>query len=274
MNTDLRQLRIGFLGAGNMARAIASGLVTKGGVAPEHIIASDISPRAAQTFTESTGARTLDSNVDVVRNCDLLVIAVKPFHVEALCDEIADHLQHGQLVVSICAGIPTAFLERRLGPRCRVVRAMPNTPALIGCGATAVAPGQRATSEDVSLVCELFRAVGVALPLAEGHLDVVTGLSGSGPAYVFYFAQALIDAAAVLGLPRDAAEMLVLQTLYGASRMALETGDTLDQLRAAVTTKGGTTEAGLRALESAGFAKIVEQCVRAAAQRSSELAPR
>jgi pyrroline-5-carboxylate reductase len=265
-------LRIGFLGAGNMARAIAGGIIRKGLVTAANVLASDVSESQRALFTESTGAACTASNVEVLRSCDVIIFAVKPFNVGNLCEEIRPAVNPGQhLFVSICAGIRTSFLEERLGGQVRVVRVMPNTPALIGCGATAVAAGKYATNDDLSLVCSLFDAVGVTVRLPEDKLDIVTGLSGSGPAYVFYFAEGMIAAAEKLGLDREAAELLVKQTILGAARLAVETGKSLRELGESVTTKGGTTEAGLRALDRAGFFTALEECVAAATARSAEL---
>jgi pyrroline-5-carboxylate reductase len=270
--SSLETKRIGFIGAGNMARAIAGGLVRKGIVPAERIVASDVSEEQRREFERIVGAPTAESNRDVVRRADIVIFAVKPFQVADVCAGIQSDLDARHLFVSICAGVTTAFIEQRLGAAVRVVRVMPNLPALIGCGAAAVAAGSHATHDDVANVLDLFSAVGVAVELPEDKLDLVTGLSGSGPAYVFYFAECLIDAAEKLGLPRDAATLLVKQTVYGAARLALESEQSLAQLRTAVTTKGGTTEAGLRALDANGFARALEECVAAATQRSAELA--
>ncbi len=270
--THLSSMRVGFLGAGNMARAIAAGLVGKGIVPAKQILASDISEHQREEFHRLTGAPAIASNADVVRQSDVLIFAVKPFHVGAVCEEIRPFVESRHLIVSICAGIPTQFYESRLASQTRVVRVMPNTPALIGAGATAVAAGKFVSPQDVETVLELFRSVGVAVQLPEEQLDLITGLSGSGPAYVFFFAEAMIEAAVKLGLERNAAELLVKQTLYGASRLALESERSLEALREAVTTKGGTTEAGLRTLESHDFANIIYECIAAATRRSAELA--
>ncbi|MGB9692338.1 MAG: pyrroline-5-carboxylate reductase [Candidatus Sumerlaeaceae bacterium] len=264
--------KISFIGAGHMARAIAGGIISKGIVAAQNVCASDVNPQQREEFERVTGARTVAKNISAVSAGDVIVLAVKPFHVAGVCEEIRQGLESRHLVVSICAGITTSYLQQHLTPDVRVVRAMPNTPALIGCGATAVAGGEHASAEDIATALELFNAVGVAIQLPEDKLDLVTGLSGSGPAYVFYFAESLIAAAEKLGLGRWEAELLVKHTLHGAARLALETDRTLAELRAAVTTKGGTTEAGLRALDEFGFSRTIEECVAAAMRRSRELA--
>lgn len=272
--SHLRGKKIGFIGSGNMARAIAVGLIRKGIVQPSQLYAADISQDQRDEFEKLTTARSCSSNLEVAQWADLVILAVKPFHVAAVCEEIRGHIRADQLIISICAGITTQVIAQHLGEKARVVRVMPNTPALIGCGATAVSRGPAATPDDVECALELFGAVGVALELDENYLDLVTGLSGSGPAYLFYFAEALIAAAQELGLERQAATILVKHTLYGASRLALESERSLEELRAAVTTKGGTTEAGLRALEQHHFFDVVKQCVAAATHRSAELSQR
>ncbi|MCX7964929.1 MAG: pyrroline-5-carboxylate reductase [Candidatus Sumerlaea chitinivorans] len=263
--------RIGFLGAGNMARAIAGGVVRAGLVRAEDVVASDVVPQQLEEFTRATNYRSVNTNREVIEFADIVIFAVKPFHVADVCAEIADLARSDQLFVSICAGIRSSFIEKRLGGTPRVIRVMPNTPALIGCGATAISAGRYARADDIETVRRLFDAIGITVVLEEDLLDVVTGLSGSGPAYVFCFAECLIQAAQKLGLPDDAATKLVLQTLYGASKMALESGKPLAELRQAVTTKGGTTEAGLRVLSEGGFSTLVEKCVEAATCRSREL---
>jgi pyrroline-5-carboxylate reductase len=262
---------LGFIGAGNMARAILGGTVRAGLVDPTRALASDVSPDQLAGFCAATGAAPAASNREVAEKSDIIIIATKPFHVEGVCAEVREAARPGQIWISICAGIRTSLIEQNLGGGPRVVRVMPNTPALIGCGAAGVAPGAHATPDDLDLVTRLFGAVGVAVRVEEDQLDLVTGLSGSGPAYVFRFAEALIEAATELGLAPEQARALALQTLLGSARMALESGRPLHDLRAAVTTKGGTTEAGLRALEEGDFSELIHDCVEAATRRSREL---
>jgi pyrroline-5-carboxylate reductase len=196
------------------------------------------------------------------------VLAVKPGDVPAAASALA--AAGVQRVVSIAAGVRLAALEAALG-RVPVVRAMPNTPALVGSGVTAIAPGSRAGEEDLAWAEEVLGAVGRVVRVGEPLLDAVTGLSGSGPAYVFLVAEALIDAGVLVGLPRDLSTTLAVQTLLGAARLLAETGDTPEALRAAVTSPGGTTAAGLRALEAAGVRAAFLDAVTAATERSKEL---
>lgn len=197
------------------------------------------------------------------------VVAVKPHDVEAVCSDL--RRAGAARVLSIAAGVTLASLEGWLGGTTAVLRAMPNTPALVGAGASALAAGSRATPEEVAWARSILEAVGTVVELPEAALDAVTGLSGSGPAYVFLVAEALVDAGVLVGLPRDVAKTLAVQTLLGSARMMAETGDEPSSLRAAVTSPGGTTAAGLRALEAAGVRAAILDAVAAATARAGEL---
>jgi pyrroline-5-carboxylate reductase len=263
---------IGLIGSGNMARALAGGLVRSGMAAPGQIVASDAVPSQVERLVAECGVRAAGSNRAVVEAADIVVLCVKPFQVADVCAEVAPAAAGAdKLFVSICAGIPTRFIEERLGGRPRVVRVMPNTPSMIGRGASGVAGGAFCRPDDVERVAALFRSVGVAVVVPEEQMDLVTGLTGSGPAYVYFLAEALIDAAVDLGMSAADAETLVRQLMDGAGRLAFESDRPLAELRAAVTTKGGTTEAGLRALEEGGFRALVRECVARATARSREL---
>jgi len=263
---------IGLIGSGNMARALAGGLVRSGMAAPGQIVASDAVPSQVERLVAECGVRAAGSNRAVVEAADIVVLCVKPFQVADVCAEVAPAAAEAdKLFVSICAGIPTRFIEEHLGGRPRVVRVMPNTPSMIGRGASGVAGGAFCRPDDVERVAALFRSVGVAVVVPEEQMDLVTGLTGSGPAYVYFLAEALIDAAVDLGMSAADAETLVRQLMDGAGRLAFESDRPLAELRAAVTTKGGTTEAGLRALEEGGFRALVRECVARATARSREL---
>lgn len=263
---------IGFIGAGNMARAILNGILKAGLVEASQTMVSDISPEQLEQIKNQTQARTTLSNAEVVEASQVIVFATKPFHMGEICEKLRPVASPEKLFISICAGIPTHFIEEKLGAGVRVIRVMPNTPALIGSAATGIAPGTNATPEDLELAKRLFDAIGKSVVLGEDKLDLVTGLSGSGPAYVFYFMEGLIDAATRLGLSPEDAQTLTLQTVYGAARMALESGRPLHELRQAVTTKGGTTEAGLKQLAEGDLFELLHQCVAKASERSRELA--
>lgn len=263
--------QIGLIGGGNMARAILGGMLRAGLIAPEQAIVSDVAPEQLGRIRQIADVAVTPDNAEVVRRADVVFFATKPFQVDAVCAEIRCHVRPGQLFVTICAGIPTEFIGSRLGDGVRVVRVMPNTPSMIGCGAAGVAPGKHASAVDIELVTRIFSSIGKAIVVEEDKLDLVTGLTGSGPAYVYYFAEAMIAAGRQLGLDETQASVLVKQLMLGSARMILETDKPLDELRKAVATKGGTTEAGLRMLEEGGFPGLLLKCVIAATNRSREL---
>lgn len=263
--------RIGFIGAGRMAQALAAGFRQKGVVTPDLLLASDISPQARERFRATTGAEVTADNLEVVRRQDVIFLAVKPQYMDEVLRQLAGQLPPDRLVVSIAAGISLAKLEAELGKSCRVIRVMPNTPCLVGQGASGYALGSCATDEDGRLVGELLSAVGVAVRVEERLMDAVTALSGSGPAFAYLMLEALTDAGVRHGLPRDTARLLAAQTLKGAAEMVLATGSPPSVLKEEVTSPGGTTIAGLAAMESAGFRGAVFAAVKAAVERSAQL---
>ena len=218
------QANIGFLGAGKMATALARGFIQTGLATPDTITASDPSEQARAAFAKATAAKTTSSNRDAAGFAKVLVLAVKPDQTGPVLSELRPHLSSDHLVLSIAAGVTLARLEGALDKGNRVVRLMPNTPALLGASATAFALGTTATQADGELVEELFSAVGLAIRVKEQWLDAVTGLSGSGPAYVYLMIEALSDGGVAVGLPRETATKLAAQTVLGAARMVLETG--------------------------------------------------
>jgi pyrroline-5-carboxylate reductase len=262
--------RLGFIGAGKMATALARGFVTAGLVTAEQIVASDAVPAAAEQFAQATGARTSADNKVVVAGSDVVFLAVKPQHFAAAAEAAKGALTAEHLAVSIMAGVSTATLAQKLGPA-RIVRVMPNTPCLIGQGASGYCLGPRATAADGQLVGRLLSAVGIAFPLDEKLLDVVTGLSGSGPAFVYVMIEALSDGGVRMGLPRDVATALAAQTVAGAARMVIETGQHPAALKDQVASPGGTTIRGLQALEEHGVRGGLIAAVQAATERSVEL---
>ncbi len=264
-------IKIGFLGAGKMATALAKGFVQAGLVTSAHIIASDLSEAAAAAFAKEVGARTTAFNPDVVRFADVLILAVKPDQIKGVLSEIHEHFTEKHLLISIAAGVTLAQLESGLGAGTRVVRVMPNTPALVGASASAFAKGRSALPTDSELTQKLLSSVGVAFPVKEALLDAVTGLSGSGPAYVYLFIEALSDGGVASGLPRDIATKLAAQTVLGAAKMVLETGLHPGALKDMVTSPGGTTIEGLHELEKGKLRGTVMSAVRAAAEKSKKL---
>jgi pyrroline-5-carboxylate reductase len=264
--------RVGFLGAGKMATALARGWIAAGLVTADHSLASDPSEQARQAFHETTGLRTTDNNREVVAASDLLVLAVKPQTMGALLAEIRSGVNTRHLVVSIAAGIGLKQLREGFASRdIRLIRVMPNTPCLVGASASGYAPGETATPEDIALVDRLLNAVGRAFQLPEHLLDAVTGLSSSGPAFVYVIIEALSDGGVRMGLPRDVATALAAQTVFGSAKMVLETGSHPGVLKDMVTSPGGTTIAGLHALERGGLRAALMDAVESATRRATEL---
>jgi pyrroline-5-carboxylate reductase len=263
--------RIGFLGAGRMATALARGWISAGLAGVERILASDPVPAAREAFSSGLALQTTADNREVVRASDLLVLAVKPQTMPALLDEIRPYVTPGHLILSIAAGITLEHLYEGLGSNCRLVRVMPNTPCLVGASASAYTPGDLISAEDLVIIDRLFNAVGRAYRVPETMLDAVTGLSGSGPAFVYLMIEALSDGGVRVGLPRDVATALAAQTLLGSARMVLETGLHPGALKDMVASPGGTTIAGLHALERGGVRGALMDAVEAATLRAREL---
>jgi pyrroline-5-carboxylate reductase len=264
--------RIGFIGAGQMATALSEGFVRAGLVSTTELIASDPSPEARQRFAQATGAEAVDDNVAVVRRADVLFLAVKPQQMVRVAAELKGRLGPDLLVISIAAGIRLSVLVQGFGEAVRLVRVMPNTPCLVGKGACAYCLSGTATPADGQIVQQLLSAVGLAIEVEEKLLDAVTGLSGSGPAFVYLMIEALSDGGVRMGLPRAAATALAAQTVLGAAQMVLSTGDHPGVLKDRVASPGGTTIAGLQALEEAGIRGGLMAAVEAATRRSLELA--
>ncbi|MEM9186242.1 MAG: pyrroline-5-carboxylate reductase [Planctomycetota bacterium] len=270
--------KIAFIGAGSMATALARGLVdariAEGGNAEgsPRLLASDAKPAAVEAFTSAVpGAIAAQSNADAADAADVLILAVKPQHVAPVLEDVADAAGDKTLVLSIAAGFPISRLAWGLTPGARIIRAMPNTPCLVGRGATAFSLGTHATRADAATANRLLSAVGVAYEVTEELLDAVTGLSGSGPAYVYTMIEAMSDAGVRAGLPRAVAADLAAQTVAGAARMVTETGEHPALLREAVTSPAGTTAAGLAALERGGLRAAIDDAVQAATARAAEL---
>jgi len=263
--------KIGFLGAGRMATALARGWLTAGLTRPDRISASDPLPEARQAFSAACGVRAGEDNRELVASSDLLVLAVKPQSMAGLLAEIRSVVTNRHLIVSIAAGISLQHLSAALGGEPRLVRVMPNTPCLIGASASAYSPGGTATADDIVLVDRLLKAVGLAFCLPESMLDAVTGLSGSGPAFVYVVIESLSDGGVRMGLPRDVATALAAQTVLGAGKMVLDTGLHPAVLKDMVASPGGTTIAGLHALELGRLRAALINAVEAATERSIEL---
>ncbi len=265
------KLNIGFIGAGTMATALAKSFVRAGLVTARDVIASDPSEAARAAFTKTVGAKTTVSNSTVVKSAEVVILAVKPDQVSSVLAEVRGHFTESHLLISIAAGVKIATLETELQTGSRLVRVMTNTPALVSASVSAFAPGKSALPEDSELTQKLFSAVGVAFPIKESLLDAVTGLSGSGPAYVYMFIEALSDGGVATGLPRPVATQLAAQTVLGAAKMVLETGLHSGALKDMVTSPGGTTIEGIHELEKGRFRGTVISAVRAGTEKSKKL---
>ena len=262
---------IAFVGAGNMAGALIRGLIGTATVPAGRIIAADPDQERLSSLEAELDIRVTSDNAEAVKEASVVVLATKPQVFAQVLPGLAEAVDPDALLVSIAAGISTGIIERAFAAGARVVRTMPNTPALVGAGATAIAAGSHATDEDLALAENLFLSVGISVRVPEEQIDAVTGLSGSGPAYVFAMIEALRDAGAREGLPEETALRLASQTVFGAARLLLDEKEAPEVLRDRVTSPGGTTRAGLDALASAGFADAVLAAVHAATRRSVEL---
>ncbi len=257
-------------GAGVMGETLLSGLLRSGRPTADIVITEKRADHAA-TLRERYGVRVL-GNAEAAQIADVLVLVVKPQDMDGLLGEIRDHIAPGNLVVSLAAGIPTAYLESRLPEGSSVVRVMPNTPALVYQGMAAVSPGRNCTQAHLAEAEGLLASCGKVVQVAEKHQDAVTAISGSGPAYIFYVVESMIEAGVLLGLPRATSTELVVQTLYGAATMLRETGDHPTVLRERVSSPGGTTIAAIRQLEDHKVRAAFMTAMEAAAARSAELA--
>ena len=265
-------LRVGFLGAGRMATALVRAWVRAGRISPSCTLASDPLPAARVAFEHDTGCPATADNRAVARHADVLLLAVKPQSMSNVLAEVREVVAEKKpLVVSIAAGITLGQLTAELGASTRLIRVMPNTPCLVDASASGFAPGEHATDEDVTLVQTLLDTVGRAFRLPEHLLDAVTGLSGSGPAFVYLVIEALSDGGVRVGLPREIATALAAQTVLGAAKMVLETGLHPGVLKDMVASPGGTTIAGLHELERDGTRGAFMNAVEAATRRATEL---
>ena len=262
---------LAFLGTGAMAEALIRGLLHAKTAQPGEIIATARRPERAEALARSYGVRTTLDNVAAVREAEVVILSVKPQAMAKLLVQIAPAVDPRKLVISIAAGVPVAAIERKLGAGARIVRAMPNTPALVGRGACAIAAGEHATEDDLKVAASIFEAVGIVTVVEESLLDAVTGLSGSGPAYVFLVIEALSDAGVKVGLPRYTALKLAAQTVLGAAHLLIETEAHPGQLKDQVTSPGGTAIAGLHTLEAGGLRTTLINAVEAATRRAREL---
>jgi len=262
---------IAFVGAGNMAGALIRGLIGTATVSADGIIAADPDQARLNVLAAELAIRVTQDNAEAVREATVVVLATKPQVFPHVLPGIAAAVSPDTLLVSIAAGISTKLIEQAFPAGSHVVRTMPNTPALVGAGATAIAAGSHANDADLELTETLFRSVGICVRVPEQQIDAVTGLSGSGPAYVFAMVEALRDAGIQEGLPEETALRLASQTVFGAARLLLDQDEAPEVLRERVTSPGGTTRAGLDALADAGFDAAILDAVHVATRRSIEL---
>ncbi len=272
----LKGKKIGVIGLGNMGHAILKGLISPGGAVAKNTAISgyDCDAAKCRAIKKELRISIADSVASFAHSSEVIVIAVKPQHMGPVLEGLSFYTK-GRLFISIAAGITTRRIEKSLecarARRPRVVRVMPNTPALVGEGMSAICKGRYATQADLKTANAIFASVGETIDISEKYFDLVTAISGSGPAYFFYLKEALIEAAAHLGMDKKTAKILVLKTALGSARLLLESGHEPGILRQRVTSKGGTTEQAIKVFDKAEFKQIVERAVRAAAKRSKEL---
>jgi pyrroline-5-carboxylate reductase len=264
---------LGIIGAGNMAEAITRGVVRAGLFAPHQVIAADVSSARRELFANDIHVRAVESNEEAARQARVLLLSVKPQQMAEALAGIGAVLDPAALVISIAAGITTTFIGQHLDNNraWRVVRAMPNTPMLVGEGMTALARGANATAADLDPARRIFESAGAVIEVDENLLDAVTALSGSGPAYVFYLAEHMIAAGVEMGFTPEHARLLVTRTVLGSAKMLATSEDTPQELRRKVTSPGGTTQAAITHLEAAQFGRMLVRAIRAAEQRSTQL---
>ena len=271
MANSLKNIKLGLIGGGQMAQALITGILSKSLLEPEQIFVSDISEDRLSFLKENFEVNTTTNNLEVVKKCNVLILAIKPQVIDKVLSELSRKVGSKHLIISIVAGVNLEKLESSLKSGCRVIRVMPNTPALIQEAASALCKGKNATEKDLEFATLIFSNIGKAVVVPESMMDAVTGLSGSGPAYCFTFIEALIDAGVKEGLPRPIAQLLAVQTVIGSAKLIEETSKPPCVLKEMVTSPGGTTIAGLYKLERAGFRGIIMEAVEAATKRSKEL---
>lgn len=261
---------IGFIGAGNMAEALIKGMLQKKITIPDNIHASDVRPERLTQLKEETGINISSRNISVLEASDILILAVKPQQIKTILDEISNQTE-SKVIVSIVAGVSSEVIKNILGPDTDVVRVMPNTPALIGEAMTALAFSVNVSDKNRSVVRAVFESVGRIAEVREDQMNLITALSGSGPAYVFRLAEELIRAGEKLGLAADLAKELILQTILGSAKLLAESSVPPEELRKKVTSPGGTTEAGMSVMDQKDFSGIILETVKNAAKRTDDL---
>ena len=267
-------LRIGFVGGGNMGEALIRGLLAASLLSPKQVSVFDVIPERLEYLHREYGIQTMPSSAVLAESCEVIILAVKPQIMPRILDTLHAHLKHKPLVISIAAGITLTSLEAGLPDSIPIIRVMPNTPALVLQAASALARGAHASDADMRMAIGLFEAVGKAVEVEEKLMDAVTGLSGSGPAYILLLLESLIDAGVLMGIPRSTARLLVIQTAAGTASMLAQGEKHPGELKDQITSPGGTTIRGLQILEERGVRGALMTAVQAATQRSMELGSR
>jgi pyrroline-5-carboxylate reductase len=270
-DVSLQNKIIAFIGAGNMGEALIRGLLAGKTVVPTQVIATDVRADRRDFLMKTFGVEATDDNLRAVKAADIIVLAVKPQQVGEVLAGFKSAMTKRKLVISIAAGVTSARIERELGEGTRVMRVMPNTPALVGAGAAGIAKGTHATDDDLVTTELILGAVGICVRVEEKFIDAVTALSGSGPAYVFYVTEAMSKAGVAAGLDEALAKKLARQTVYGAAKLLVESGEQPESLRRKVTSPGGTTEAALKVMAERKLVDIFAEAMQAAEKRSREL---
>jgi pyrroline-5-carboxylate reductase len=270
-DASLLGLRLGIIGIGNMGEALLAAALRQGLLAPDRVIVSDPSEERLAHIQARLGVRISAHNLQLVSQCHMVLLAVKPQQIKQVLEEIQHALTPQHVLMSVAAGVTTAYIESLLPAKCPVIRAMPNTPALVGAGASAYCRGRYATEEHAALAQQFLHAAGFAVQVNESLIDPITAVSGSGPAYIFRLMEYMVQGAVQLGLDEGLAQQLVLHTVAGAGRLALESGEPPSVLRAKVTSKGGTTAAALAELEARGLGSTMSEAMKAAHRRAQEL---
>jgi pyrroline-5-carboxylate reductase len=264
---------IGFIGAGNMAEAIARGVIKSGLFRADQLIASDVSADRRAVFADQLQIKTSLDNAALARESKVLMLCVKPQYMQAALENVGATMSADTLIISIAAGIGSCFIEQQLGDgrRWRIVRTMPNTPMLVGEGMVAIAPGANATTQDLATTRRIFESAAVVIDVTEDKIDGVTALSGSGPAYFFFLVEQMIAAGVQMGFTPDQAHQLAMRTALGAAKMLGTSSDSPQELRRKVTSPGGTTQAAISHLESQNVGPAIQQAILAAQRRGKEL---
>ncbi len=263
--------RIGFIGIGNMGEALLRGILDSGLSSPKNILASDINREKLDSLSKELGFTAIDSNCELVKASDIILFALKPDIISKVLSEVSSELCQPKWCISIAAGVNISMIEEKLSEGTAVVRVMPNTPAMVREGMSAISLGRYANEEHLNKTKQIFQAVGKVIVVQEKHMDIVTALSGSGPAFIFLIIEALIDAGVQLGLSRSDASVMAIQTVLGSSKMLFDTQEHPAVLKNKVTSPGGTTAVGLYELEKCGLRASIINAVSAAALRAKQI---